>query len=89
MFWSKKYMFVDIVDGNSGWHRGFRGLSTVTVTLCRREECFSLLHSTLVEREKEVNGASDGLRCSRRPAEGVTFPSSLRIHIPTPIFLKH
>ena len=39
-------------------HGGFRVFSTATVTLCHPEQCFSLLHSTLLEGDRELRGRS-------------------------------
>ena len=38
--------------------RGFRVLSTSTVTSCHRKECFSLFHSTLLEGDRASRGRS-------------------------------
>ena len=45
-------------------HRGFRILSTATVALCHREECFSLFHSALLEGDRAPRGCS--LLCQKR-----------------------
>lgn len=38
--------------------RGYRVLSTFTVTSCHRKECFSLFHATLLEGDRAAQGRS-------------------------------
>ena len=59
------YFFVTTQEGKFGAeachlvrHGGSRVLSTATVTLCHREECFSLFHSTLLDGDRAPRGRS-------------------------------